>query len=251
MSILAQLKSIEPQTTKANILVTGRSGTGKTTLAGTLPGRTLLLQVAGKEYGAETAMAQAKVNGNVLDSIALSSLSDFIKVATELKLDTVYDNVYVDSLSGLTFLAADDPEIAQMLQVKKPGANPFVGYSRIQAEIDKVHKAFSELLYAPSKKPKNIIFSLAIEPKLDASGLPAEISPVMMGRASYSVFTRPAPTILVLATKNTETGTERVMLTSNVGPYIARVNGLLDAVNPKMIEPNLATLFTLIAKEVV
>jgi energy-coupling factor transporter ATP-binding protein EcfA2 len=248
VSILAKLKADEPQTSKQNILITGRSGSGKTTLAGTMQGRTLLLSVAGKEFGVETAQAMAKARGNRVDAIALSSLSDFVKVAQELKGDDTYDTVYVDSLSGLTFLAADDPEISQLIQAKK-GGNPFAGYSRIQAEMDKVHKAYCELLYAPTKKPKNVIFTLAIEPKLDASGLPAEISPIMAGKAAYSLFTRPAPTILVLATQQTETGPKRVLVTASTGPYVARLNGVLDETNPKTCEPDLSKLFDLISKE--
>lgn len=245
MSVLSKLKQLEPSTRKQNILVTGRSGSGKTSVAGTLPGKTLLLQVAGKEFGAETARAIASARGNSLDAIAVSSISDFMAVAEELKSDSAYDNVYIDSLSGLTFLVADDPEVAQLIQARK-GGNPFVGYSRIQAEMDAVHKAYISLLYAPTKKPKNVLFSLAIEPKLDAAGTPAEIAPVIAGRASYQIFTRPAPTILVLATRVNGGDLERVMLTSNHGQYIARVNGLTDETNPKQMEPDLNKLFSLI-----
>lgn len=245
MSILAKLKAAEPQTAKQNILITGRSGSGKTTLAGTLPGKTLLLQVAGKEFGAETAKAQAAANGNLLDTLTVSSLTDFVRIGAELKDDTEYDSIFVDSLSGLTFMAGDDPEISQLIQMKK-GNSSFIGYNRVEVEMRKVHKAFTDLLYAPTKTPKNIIFTLAIEPKLDAAGGIAEIKPIMVGQASYQVFTQPSPTILTVATRNTETGPERIMLTANHGMYISRVNGLLDAKNPKVMEPNLAKLFELI-----
>jgi hypothetical protein len=150
----------------------------------------------------------------------------------------------VDGYTALTFLSADDPEIAKVLEGKT--GNVFAAYDKIRNDIAKIHKAFADLTYAATaKKPKVVCFTLAVDTKTDASGSAIEMVPVLKGKASLAEFTRPAPTIVSLAARQTENGLERIMLTSNASHYVARVNGILDEVNPKVIEPDLSKLLSL------
>ena len=246
MSILAKLKQEHRAADKQYILVMGRSTSGKSTLGGTLPGKTLFLEVKGKEYGGQNAAAKAYSRGNVVDVVALGSVKDFLDLAEELKADKDYDNVVIDSYSGLTFLVADEPEIEQVIVGKK--GNSFHAFDKIRFDVAKVHKAFSALTYAATAvKPKNVVATVAFDVKLDGNGASADLVIVQKGRASYQEYTRPAPTIVTLTTKK-DTG-ERVMLTSNNGIYLASVNALLDEQNPKIMEPDLAALLKLMNKE--
>ena len=243
MSILARLQKQE--TEKPYILVVGRSSAGKTTLSGTLSGRTLLIQPKGKERGAQTAISMAKTRGNEVVAVSVSSVSEILQLAEELKTDKSFDSIYLDGLTALTFLVAEDPIISELLEAKKGSANPFLGYEKIRAEVAKVNKALSELTYASVTKPKNVIVTLAIDIKTDMNGAPLECVPAMRGKASFTEFTRPSPTIVTLASRQTEQGLERILLTANNGIFLGRVNGILDEVNPKVIEPDLSKLLSL------
>jgi energy-coupling factor transporter ATP-binding protein EcfA2 len=244
LSILAKLRAETEAPSKPYILVMGKSTSGKSTLCGTLSGRTLFLEVKGKEFGGQSAAAMARSRGNQVDVVTLGSVKEFLALAEELKLDMEYDNVVLDSYSALTFLIADEPEVEQVIVGKK--GNTFQAFDKIRFDTAKVHRAISDLTYATvAKKPKVVVCTVAFDVKQDGNGAPADLLIVQKGRASYQEYTRSAPTIVTLAAQNTETGLKRVMLTANAGIYLGRVNGLLDSANPKIMEPDLAALLTL------
>ena len=124
----------------------------------------------------------------------------------------------MDGFSALTYLAAEDPDIAALIESKR-GGNPFAGYDRIRGELARVQKVFASLTYDGVKKPKRVFFTLATETKRDINGFPVELMVSMKGKASLAEFTRPAPTIVALASKVTEEVTERIMITKKVGIY--------------------------------
>jgi len=246
MSILDKIKKAGGGApARPYVLILGASGSGKTTIAGTIPGKTLLLSVKDKEFGSETAIAKADESGNHVTAFAVNSLAEIIEIGTELRTDDEFDNVFVDGFSALTYLAAEDPDIAALIESKR-GGNPFAGYDRIRGELARVQKVFASLTYDGVKKPKRVFFTLATETKRDINGFPVELMVSMKGKASLAEFTRPAPTIVALASKVTEEVTERIMITKKVGIYEScRVNGLLDGNNPGVIEPDLGVLLNM------
>lgn len=249
MSILEKVKKQESGN-KVFGLVTGKSGAGKTTLAGTLPNRTLLLQVRGKEFGAETAKAIAAKNGNKLDAYSVSTPEELLAIAEELTTDKTYDNVYVDGITALTNIIAEEPEIRNLVEARK-GGNPWAGYERINTRAVQVREAFAPLVYeSGADKPKHVFFTLAVRVDVDGEN-EAALAPEMKGKATYSTFTRPSPTIIHVGERTVEVSdgevkTERVLVIKNHGPIVARVNGVLDEDNPGIIAPDLSQLLALI-----
>ncbi len=88
------LKATELQDEKVTALFYAPPGMGKTTLLGSLPGRTLIIDV---DKG--TSVLKGKEN---VDIVRLSEdLSDLPAVLKELQASCPYDNVCIDSLSEL------------------------------------------------------------------------------------------------------------------------------------------------------
>lgn len=251
MSILAQIKNQEEQPSGDKIfgLVTGKSGSGKTTLAGSLPGHTLLIQIKGKEFGSETAKALANKLGNKVTSFSVANPEQLLALAAELAADTTYDNVYVDGISAMTNVIAEEPAIRDLIEGRNKG-NPWSGYERINNRSIQIREAFAPLTYVSgADHPKHVFFTLAVRVDTDGEGNP-EVVPEMKGKATYSTFTRPSPTLVHVAEQVTqEDGEEvrrRVLVTKDTGAIVARVNGLLTEENPGIINANLGDLIALI-----
>lgn len=88
------LKATELQDEKVTALFYAPPGMGKTTLLGSLPGRTLIIDV---DKG--TSVLKGKEN---VDIVRLSEdLSDLPEILKELQASCPYDNVCIDSLSEL------------------------------------------------------------------------------------------------------------------------------------------------------
>ena len=88
------LKATEPQDEKVTALFYAPPGMGKTTLLGSLPGRTLIIDV-------DKGTSVLKGNEHV-DIVRLSEdLSDLPAILKELQASCPYDNVCIDSLSEL------------------------------------------------------------------------------------------------------------------------------------------------------
>ena len=86
------LKATEMTEGKLTALIYGTPGIGKTTLLGTLPGRTLILDV-------DRGTSVLRGNGNV-DIVRLSEdLQEMPEILKELHGKCEYDNVCIDSLS--------------------------------------------------------------------------------------------------------------------------------------------------------
>lgn len=248
MSILAKVSKQEHVAAATSYaLIVGRSSSGKTTVAGSVPGKTLLLQIRDREFGCESAIALARSLGNEVIPYSISTIQELLDIAIELRTDKDYDNVYVDGWSAITFMLAESPDIAPMIEGRK-GGNSFVGYARIQTDVAKIQKAYAELTYPDIIKPKSVFFTLAIDVKTDANGVATDIVPVMKGKASYQEFTRPSPTIVTLAVQHSEEGERRIMLTKNHGPYLARINGILDKDNVGIMEPDLSLIMNTLTK---
>jgi hypothetical protein len=230
-------------------LVMGKSTAGKTTLCGTLPGKTLLLQCNLKESGSQSALAMSrrKKVGSV-DVVMFDSVPELLSYSSNLLTDETYDNVYIDGGSAITFLIGQQPDIAPALKGKK--GNTFGAYDDIKMTVVEVIEEFTMLTQPKhkrgvTKKPKHVFFTLTIDVKLEG-GHAVDIMPVMLGKASWSEFVKISPTVVTLLNTPQEDGTlKRVMLTKEFPPFKGRVAGILDEDNPGVMTPDLGELIAL------
>ncbi len=250
MSILDRLKAQDNQEGKKLFgVVAGPRLGGKSTLAGTLPGKTLMLQVAVLESGCESAKALAAKLGHALDVLSFTSMDDLGSIVKELVTDTTYDNIYIDGLSALTDIKLREPRIAAL--VKK---DVWAGYRELGEDVNAVLLAMKSLTYAANtKKPKNVIVTCALAVKTGTNGNITDVSLEAKGNVAVSSVTQLGEFVVtVLPPIATETGsTGHRMLTRTVdGIWPGRADGVLDEDNPGMIAPaNLGELFKLINKE--
>jgi hypothetical protein len=219
---------------------------GKTTLAGTLPGKTLLLQVAVRESGSRSAKKLANRLGNDLTIQTLHSLEEWTKKLAELAQDETYDNIYVDGVSALNEVVYADPKT-----VRAMNSDPRKGYKLIGDEMDALLMTIKGLTY-PSrcKKPKNVFMTVAL--KIESDEGVTDVKLEVKGKMSVSSITKLGEAVLtVVAPVKTETGTTKhKLLTQTDGFWPGRVDGLLDDENPGIIEPaDLGALLKLIDGE--
>lgn len=217
-------------------VVAGQRLHGKTTLAGTLPGRTLLLQARVLESGSESAKALAKRNGFQLDVANFSSVEELLSVMTELKTDTTYDNIYVDGLSALTELKMLE---GRMVILAKNDA--WEAYRELAAAVRKTLLAAKELSYPDkAKKAKHTWVTCALAVKLDKGGTIIDVELEAKGRVAVTEITKLAEVVVTIRPPETdEQGKTRGhrLLTQSDGVWPARIDGILAGDTAGFIEP--------------
>ena len=166
MSILAKLKAVKPQEKALFGVVACIRTAGKTTIAGTLPGKTLMLQVSVLESGCESAKALAAKMKHQLDVVNFTTIEDLTAVLNELKTDDTYDNIVVDGLSALTELFTRQP---RMVALSKQ--DPWAMYRVLGDEITTTLLQLKSLTYPDiAKKAKNCFITGALSLKQDKAG---------------------------------------------------------------------------------
>jgi hypothetical protein len=249
MSILDRLKAQDKQEGKKLFgVVAGPRLGGKSTLAGTLPGKTLMLQVAVLESGSKSARALSESLGNQLDVLSFSSMEELTAITKDLATDTTYDNVYLDGLSALSELKIREPRIQAL--IKK---DVWSGYRELGDDISNTLLQIKALTYpSATKKPKNVIVTCALAVKTGPNGNVVDVELEAKGRVAVTQVTKLGEFVVtVLPPIETESGsTGHRMLTRTVDNWPGRADGVLDSENPGMIAPaNLGELFKLINKE--
>lgn len=240
MSILARTRK-QSENKKLFAAVCAPRLAGKTTLAGTLPGRTLLLQVAVLESGCKSAVALAKQLGNDLAVLTVASLKEWEDIIDELSKDKDFDNVYVDGLTALNEIIYRDPKT----QALKRGGDGFKAYAHIGDTTDQILTALKGLTYPEvNVKPKNVFVTVAL--KVENEGGVTDVKLEVKGKVSVTSITKLGEAVLtVVPPMKTEHGTtQHQLLTKSDGVWPGRVDGLLADQNPGAIEP--ASLTTLL-----
>ncbi len=205
-------------------IIAGERLSGKTTLAGTLPGKTLLLQAELLETASESAEQLAKELGNSLQTIEFSSPGDLLELLKEAEKSD-YDNIYVDGLSAISDMINNSREIQAMLKKDNWGAFREIGSQLTEVQL--ACKTFS------METGKNLFMTLALRPKRDANGNHTDLEPVVKGQVALEAIKKLAPVVLAVRTQTDENGNMyRELLTKSDGVYPARIDTILDHNNP-------------------
>jgi hypothetical protein len=215
---------------------------GKTTLAGTLPGKTYLLQAAVRESGSGSATALATEKGNELWVENFISGADLLKKLAEAATDTYFDNVVVDGLSAVTELKVDEDEMKKL--AKKDN---WAVYREVSDLSRAVILTLKEMTY-PEKvaKAKNTFITCALTAKHDANGNPIDVSLDVKGNATVASVTKYGEAVLTVLPPVGDSNDHR-LLTKSQGVWPARIDGLLASQNPGAITPaNLGAVLALL-----
>lgn len=219
--------------------IAGQRMDGKSTLAGTLPGKTLLVEAAIIEAGSDSAARLAKKLGNHLDTVQFHTLNDLVEILMEVK-DTDYDHVYVDGLSAITEMKYDEPEVQKIMN-----KNTWDGYRKIAEAVRAALKLCKSI---PVETGKNVFITLAMNPKRDGNGVLLELTPACKGNVATSEISKLCKFFGTLRIREDEEGnTIRELVTSTDDVYLGRIDGLLEEENPGVIGADLSQLLKLLA----
>jgi len=240
-------------------VIAGKRLSGKTTLAGTLPGTTVLLHPITREAGADSALAMAKDKKNQL---VIANFDDLYKdengslsLTTHLNylsLDNEVENIYMDGISSVSNMVYDLPEV-QELVANKDG---FASYRMIGDKTNEfVHILKKLTLPSFTAHPKNVYMTMALTQKTDALGNITDVKFDVKGNMAITEITQQCPNVAVamMETKKDDNGQEikrRVLLTRTQDHWPGRIGGLLDKNNPGIVEADLSVLNDLIKSAV-
>jgi hypothetical protein len=214
---------------------------GKSTLAGTLPGRSAMFTTRTFETGSASAEKLAKDLGAHLDVFEFSSGKELIAMAKEA-VDEGYENLYVDGVSGLTELAFRSPEVT-----KKMTTNVWDAYALLGDTVEEVLLSLKEI--AEKDGGPNIFVTAAIEPKHDAAGNVIEMVVESRGKSVLKGLRRLFPVVVSLVPAYDDDGNKLdvpQMLCKTDGVHPGRIDSLLAQDNPGRLDADLQQLITLI-----
>lgn len=216
----------------------GTRTSGKSTLAGTLPGKTLLLQPAGVEAGNVSPVEKAKELGNELDMIVFDKFTGAFEILQDPAIMD-YDNIYVDGISGFTDLVYQSPEFN-----RKGVKNKFEAFDFLKDQSVQLIVACKKLA---EDHNKNTFVTYALTKKFDSAGVEIGVEMVAKGNATKDLVEGKGGNLVIAVAipvtgEDGKTRIERKLVTKNFGPYTARLGDLLDHQNPGVIDANLAEL---------
>ena len=217
-------------------VVAGLRLSGKSTLAGTLKGKTIMLQAKTLETGSKSALQLAKKNKNKLDIASFESLAELIELMEEVKAMD-YDTVYIDGLSAVNEMKYFSPEVQKI--IKK---NVWDGYRELGDSLRRF------LLFAKElSTKKDVILTLALDPKFDANGSLVEAKVALKGNVTINEVTRLCPVVIsVTSGYNDKDELVRKLLTKGDGVLPGRIDSILDEDNPSELPADLSKVFDLI-----
>lgn len=220
------------------VCIAGQRLHGKSTIAGTAPGRTLMLQAAILETGSRSAEKLAKKLGNELTIQEFNDLTHLVKLLTDFDRSK-YDNLFIDGISAITELKIGEPDVAAVMKRDQWGGYRLVG---------EAVRNFMKNAKAESQGDINVFITLALQPKTDANGNVIELVPALKGNVALAEISRLCPVFVTLLppVRNEDGSTLREMVTASQGVYPGRVDHLLDEENPQIIESDLGKLLDLI-----
>ena len=216
-------------------IIAGARLSGKTTLVGTLPGRTLLLQAIIRESGSESATALAEKLGNKLHVMNFGNIDELMGVLRELRKDEYFDNIVVDSLSAITDMKYDDPKMKALIKVDN-----WAAFRQIGEAASDVIITLKELTYAEKvTKPKHAWLTCALSIKQDKAGEIVDVSVDCKGNIAASAIIKFGEAVItVLPPVTTANGESSYrLLTKSQDVWPGRIDGILREDNPGIIEP--------------
>lgn len=218
------------------IVVAGERLSGKSTIAGTLPGKTLYLFANVYESGYQSAVALAKRNGNTMTDLAFTDLKDLVDILSEDI--SGYDNIFIDGISAVSSMKADEPLVEKLAKTNVWDAYKIIGDSM---------RDFIFLCKEISTTGKNVITTLALAPEMNANGILTSLKPVTKGKVVLQEISGRVPIFVTLRLAEGENGaTKREMVTLSDSIYPGRIDSLLDETNPRVMEADLGKLLALV-----
>lgn len=242
MSLLDRVKKEKDAGSKKLFgVVAGLRLAGKTSLAGTLPGKTLMIQASVLESGSKSAEEVAKAYENDLSVLTFHSLPELLEILAELKDDTEFDNVYVDGLSAITEMKVKDPNTAALMK-----KNVWDGFREVGEFANDVILGLKSLTYnEQAAKAKNVFITCALKLKQDKMGNVIDVELETKGNMAVTSITKLGEAVVTILQLTTEDGPERKLITRTLDFWPGRIDGVLDTDNPGQIEANLTTLLNL------
>jgi hypothetical protein len=228
MSLLQAIQE-EQKASGRLIVIGGKRLDGKTTLCGTLPGKTLLLYHKTLETGYKAAMKLAKKNGNDLTKAGFSTLEELVEHLQEgVTMD--FDHIYIDGCSSVAELK---------LKTLKANKKPKESIWDLYAELG---QTMTNLLLLMKQQADitgiNMFITLAYKTNNDGS-LEADLH----GNVTMASIKKLCPTVMAVTNTFDEDGKmERILITKSNAEYPARVDGFLDDENPGQFPANLETV---------
>ena len=219
-------------------VIGGHRLAGKSTLAGSLPGKTLMLQTELLETGSRSAKALSEKNGYTLDIIDVKNFKDVLSILEEVtKKD--YDNVYIDSLTSLL-----DVQFVEDGMDKLKGNNIWDGFRKLGDKGVEFLMACKNIV---DNKGINIFTTIAYKVKFDSDGETVDVQYDMKGQMTLGTLHKVCPIIVTVGKVNTEKdGLVRCLYTYDNGKYPGRIDYLLEEDNPKIIKPDLSLVLKLV-----
>jgi len=223
-------------------IIKGTRLSGKSTLAGTLPGKSILAQAALLETGSNSAESLAKKLKNNLTVLEFKTVEELLDILKEFKGLEGYDNLYIDGITAVTELKYKEPRINR--KVNGGGNLVWEGFREIAEATEALIEACKGIT---ETSMKNVFLTLSLDPKHDASGELVELTPITKGQATLGKLERYGNNTVSIRCRNTDKGEMvRELLTKNQGPYTARIDSLLDDNNPGVLPADLSKLINII-----
>ena len=239
MSILEKKRMVMKDKGVFGVILAERLG-GKSTLGGTLPGKTAMLTAGLFETGAGSAIAKAKELKNDLQVFRFDSLNEYFKMLEELK-ESDFDNIYIDGASGITEMIYRQADIKAA--IKK---NSWDGFREVADKVEEQILATKELAEIFNK---NVFYTMSVAPEMDKLGNVLSLKPEQKGNATVKNMKAIFPVVVSLRPKFDDDGNqldepELVTKTDNI--YSGRLDDILSTQNPGTLPADLSTVISLL-----
>ncbi len=132
-----------PNAMKPSMVIIGAAGVGKTTLAKTLKGKTIIIS-------AESGLLS--LQGNDIDYISISSINDLRETITFLNKENDYENLFIDSLTEISRIVLD--EMQAEFPDKSDSLKMFGKYSQIMRKVIITFRDFEQYNVIMTALPK-------------------------------------------------------------------------------------------------
>ena len=224
-------------------VVLGERLAGKSTLAGTLNGKTIMLTAGLFETGSGSAQAKAKELGNHLDVSQFDSITELHEMIAEIA-DSDYDNVYIDGASGITELLYRSPEIKAALK-----KNTWDGFRDIADRVEDHMLATKSLA---SQANKNVFYTMSVAPEMDKMGNVLQLKPEQKGGATVKNMKAIFPVVISIKSRYDDEGNQMdapELVTKTNGLHSGRLDDLLSEDNPGVVPADLSLIVNLLRGE--
>lgn len=221
--------------------ILGTRLSGKSTIAGTLPGKSAMLTAKTFETGSGSAEKMAKDLGASLDVFEFSSAKDLVAMAKEAAAEG-YENIFIDGASGLTEVLYRTPEIS-----KKMVTNQWDAYALLADHVEDALLAIKDL--TDKDGGVNVFVTASVEPKYDQAGNVIEMVIESKGKSVIKNLRKIFPVVVTLRPMYDENGHKLdapEMVTKTDGVYSGRIDSLLNQDNPGLLNADLRDLINLV-----